>query len=542
MRRSDQPLATALLLALATTGAAGQQFYPDDPLAREPEPLRVEEAKFRKLNDYFDLFMHTFGKPGEPVREGGPPPRARSINTIDEVPDSRGWFVNRIGVRPLSVEEIVRGPGNDRPPAEGSWKIVAAKTEGVTPGFRIQDATGQRYLLKFDPATNPEMATAADVIGSLLFHALGYYVPQNYLVEFDERRLDIAEGATMPDAVGNARPITATDVAHALLRVPRSAGGRIRAVASRYLAGRPLGEYRYFGTRRDDPNDIVPHEHRRELRGLHVFCAWLNHNDSRAINDLDMLVEEDGLRFVRHHLIDFGAILGSASVTSDTARDGNAYFWEGRRSLAQIATLGLLVPRWARARYQRSRAVGMVNDDAFDPDEWKPNYPNPAFDRRRPDDEFWAAKKVMAFTDEQLAAVVAAARYSRAEDTALVTRYLIERRNRIGRKYFAKVLPLDRFRVEGGRLAWDDLGVAHGFDPPREVSVAWQRFDNATGARTPLAGRSGPTLPPEIADAPPGTYVAARLQAGEAAKAVDLVLRQQGGSVTVVGVERHWGR
>ena len=35
--------------------------------------------------------------------------RAKNINTIDEVPDS-SWFTNRIGARPITTEELVRGP------------------------------------------------------------------------------------------------------------------------------------------------------------------------------------------------------------------------------------------------------------------------------------------------------------------------------------------------------------------------------------------------------------------------------------------------
>ena len=87
--------------------------------------------------------------------------------------------------------------------------------------------------------------------------------------------------------------------------------GRFRGVASLFLKGKPAGPFRYFGTRADDPNDIVPHEHRRDLRGLRVFAAWVNHNDSKSLNSLDMLVDRRGDRFIKHNLIDFSAVFGA---------------------------------------------------------------------------------------------------------------------------------------------------------------------------------------------------------------------------------------
>ena len=73
----------------------------------------------------------------------------------------------------------------------------------------------------------------------------------------------------------------------------RSADGSYRAVAARAVPGRPLGGFRYYGTRPDDPNDIVPHEHRRELRALKVFGAWTNLVDMKAGNTLDTLVTDE---------------------------------------------------------------------------------------------------------------------------------------------------------------------------------------------------------------------------------------------------------
>ena len=77
-----------------------------------------------------------------------------------------------------------------------------------------------------------------------------------------------------------------------LRRAASQPNGKYRVLVSRFADGKPLGNFRYYGTRPDDPNDIVPHEHRRELRAARVFGAWLNHDDSRGVNSLDMLVTE----------------------------------------------------------------------------------------------------------------------------------------------------------------------------------------------------------------------------------------------------------
>jgi hypothetical protein len=529
-------------LIAGVTTADGQRFYPDDPLIDEVAPASLDEVTRRELNDYYDLLTHTLVDRGERQPPIGPPIRAQSVNTLDEAPNGP-WFTNRIGSRPMSIAEVRAGPRRESgaPDQGGPWTIVGAKTSGVTPGFQILDARGDRYLLKFDPADHPEMATAADVIGSLIFHALGYHVPENYLVSFDRDDLVVSEEAATEDYLGVERPLSQLDINTALARIPQDEDGKIRAVASRFVPGSPIGEFRYYGTRSDDYNDTVPHEHRRELRGLHVFAAWVNHNDSRAINTLDSLIEEDGARHIRHFLIDFGATMGSASVVSNTARDGNAYFFEAGEALAQMLSLGAYVPWWARARYYTSEATGMLMVDPLEPEGWKPNYPNPAFLNRLPDDTFWAARKVMAFTDEHIRAIVEEGGYSDPEDEEAVIRYLTRRRDAIGRAYFSSVLPLDRFEVSSGDLTYVDLAEFYGFDEAEPVRVSWSTFDNDSEVHTPITGASTFALPELLASMGPGEYAAATIRSEvEPSKGVVVYLRTEGPGAGIMGIERTW--
>ncbi len=532
-----------LLLVPLLLGA--KKFYDDDPLGKEPTPLRVENAKSRKLNDYYDLFHNTLAKPGERQPKGKKGGNAgfipaQAVNTLGEVPDN-SWFTNRIGSRPMSIKELLKGPGDENGPSmEGKWRITAAKTQGISPGFRIQDSRGNSYYMKFDPVSNPEMATGADVLGSVFFHALGYNVPENYLVTFDEDRLVIGDGTTLVDVGGRKRPMSPRDATEMMLKIPRDAQGRVRGVASYVLKGKFLGEFRYHGTRSDDPNDVVLHEHRRDLRGLFVFCAWLGHDDSRSINTFDSLVEENGLKYIKHYLMDFGSILGSATEKANTARGGNAYFYETKPAFLQLFTLGLYVPRWARVRYRTFPSLGLFDYRTFEPEKWKPEYPNPAYGNRLPDDTFWAAKRVMSFTDEQIRAIVKLANYSDPEAEAWLVKCLIERRNKIGETYFARVLPLDGFRVNGDRLEFEDLQVKYGFMNARDYTVRWSRFDNDSETHAAIAAASSSVLPGEVQSAEMGSYFATTIRGDDQEKTVTVYIRKQRAGYKVVGIERTW--
>jgi hypothetical protein len=527
----------AALHAALWAGGSEKKFYADDPLWQEPRPLPVEAARSRKLSDYYDFLQNTIWKTGELQSRAGRPIPAQGVNTLGEVPDS-AWYTNRHYRRPMSLEELVRGAGDQRPPAQDApWKIVAAKNEGVTPGFTIVDARGRRYVVKFDPQSNPEMASAADVISSKFFHALGYHVPENHIVRFERRQLAIGDRTMVTGRDGKKRPMTSADLDEILAKVPRRADGSYRAMASLYLEGKPLGPFRYHGARSDDPNDTVPHEHRRELRGLRVFAAWLNHDDSRAINTLDMLVRENGVSFIRHYLIDFGSTLGSASTGANSPRSGNAHLFNWRSAAAQMLSLGLYIPRWERARYPDLPAVGRFESAVFDPEKWVPEYPNPAFENMNPDDAFWAARQVMAFSDEQIRAIVAAGQYSDPAAGEWVVRTLIARRDKIGKAFYNRVLPLDRFAVRDGRLEFEDLSV--GLDLPRQqYRVRWSSFENESGKQEPLPGETTFRVP--WADGAATQYLLAEISSDRSPLAMRVYIRNRAGRSEVVGIERCW--
>jgi hypothetical protein len=548
-RRLRWSAMAALLLALGWPDPArAQRFYPDDPLEREPTPLPAIDPGVRNLSLLLEGVSATLGRRGERHPDDGVI-AAQSVNTLGEVLDGP-WFVNRHARTRLSREALQQGAGSGEPPSlNGPWRVMLAQTRDSMPRLVFRDANQHLFLLRFDSAGAPEMATGAEVVASRFFHALGYHVPAVSLVSFTRDRLVIETNASDVTSFGNLRELRQEDLDRLLERVARREDGSIRAVALRIPVEIEalIGPFQFFGTRSDDPNDIVPHEHRRELRGLHVFAAWLNHSRIDPTHTMDTVIAPEGEpRHIRHYLFDFMATLGSGVTRAKPVWEGNEPIYARNGTLRNIAGLGLYSPAWMRASFPGLRSVGRVEANTFDPERWTPLFDLAPFDNRLPDDTFWAARHVMAFTDEDIRAIVEVAQYSDPAAARWIGDTLIERRNRIGRAYFAQVLPLDGFAVRGTELVFTDLAVAHGFAGPRRYLVDWWQFDNAAGKpSTPLATAvPAPQVPAAVTEVPAGSYVAARITAqGEGTTmAVNVYLRKAPENLRVVGIDREWPR
>jgi len=501
-----------LLVGVLTTSAAQPRFFPDDPISvDDDQALDASQAGAVEDSNGFDFVVNTFVQPGE-KRDV----RAMDVNTVDDVPDS-SWFTNRIGRRPIAIDEIVRGPDSLPSVSLDGWVVTAGKSTGVQPGFRVKDPkdpSGQLYQIEFDPPSNPEMASGAEIIGTAFYYAFGYHTVEVYLAELDPAKITIAPGAKVFDPlIGEKRALTTLDLDKVYRRGARQANGTYRVLASRFATGKPLGNFRYYGTRPDDPNDIVAHEHRRVLRAARVFGAWLNHDDSRGVNSLDFLTKDGNRNYIKHYMFDFGSIMGSGTVFAQRHRAGNEYIFEAAPGWKTLASLGLYTRPWLHYSYPDvPPSVGRFEGDFFDAAQWKPEYPNPAFDNMRADDAFWAARIVSRFSDAAIRAIVAKAQYTDRRATDYVAATLIKRRDKVLRTWLAGINPLvDVVLSERGELTFGNAAVDAGVaTQPRSYRATWSMFDNVTQESTRIGETSGTTArlgAPDGLPAAQGTYL-----------------------------------
>jgi len=131
-------------------------------------------------------------------------------------------------------------------------------------------------------------------------------------------------------------------------------------------------------------------------------------------------------------------------------------------------------------------------------------------------------------------------KYSDPRATDWVTECLIKRRDKIGKAWLSRGLPLDNFRVEQGQLAFDDLAEKYKVTPKRSYKVEWSVFDNSTGDRRPIDSSASSWNVPSAAGAQTGILAAAiRLSAAQSGESqVTVYLRQSANGWSAIGVDR----
>jgi hypothetical protein len=536
------PLAAALAIGAATASTQRPHFYPDDPIARETESQDASNAQRYEIGSIYEMTHNLF------VTAGYKPSglRAKSINTIDEVPDSN-WFTNRIGTTSMTAEALARGPIVGAAPDPSRWVLVREKTSGAHPGFTARDGKGETWFLEFDPPYFPEGATGAVEVATKIFWALGYNQVESFLTTFDPKRVEIDPKATLRRPSGARTPFARDDMNAILEHVARRADGTYRVVAGRLLPGKILGGFQFAGTRPDDPNDIVPHEHRRELRALRVFGAWTNLTDLKAANTLDTVLTENGRSFVRHYLQDVGSTFGMCNDLHEWDLSWE-YFYQGDTSRKRLFSFGFALSPWQTVDYVEFPSIGKFEGDRFEPREWRPQTPTTAYLEMRDDDAFWAARRVALFTDDLIRAAVHTGEYSDPAAEKYLGDVLIKRRDKIKSVYLIAVNPIVSPRLEAGnRLTFENAAVAAGVAGGSiAYHAAWFRFDNATGETHPLSEtRSATTVVDAPQDLPtaPDSFIAVDISADSDEhptwrQPVRAFFRRSAAGWTLVGLER----
>ncbi|HEY2745187.1 MAG TPA: hypothetical protein VGL86_11210, partial [Polyangia bacterium] len=373
--------------------------------------------------------------------------------------------------RRLSPDEMARGAFGVAPRPKLPLTVTKGKDKGGNLGFIVKDALGRQFAVKLDPPGYVSLDTSTEVVVSRLAWAGGWNVPAESIVDLRPSDLILSPKATVTDALGHKKPLDAERYRKLLARAPVGPDGSMRALASLWIEGIIVGPYSYEGRRRDDGNDRVRHQDRRDLRGYGVFSAWVNDVDTTEANTLDSYLGERGRGHLVHYQQDVGGSFGARAAEPMFYWMGADTYFSGSRLFASLFSFGLVPRAWEgeSVRARRARLVaeypelGWYDDESFEPRRWHPIFDNAAFVRATARDRYWGAKRILLIGEPELRAAIAEGRYRPAAADRLFS-VLWARRDKILRAYLGDVPALDWFRVERGALCWDDLWIAGGLD------------------------------------------------------------------------------
>lgn len=461
-----------------------------------PEPYVSPLAWDAADNSIFRPLSRVFA-----VDPAGP---ALNVNAFDEVPDS-AWFENRIGRGTFTREELLRGACKPEEmlsadgAAPGSWLIDQGKPNGASAGFRIKVDGHKKYMLKTDTKEQPERPTAASAIGAAIYHAVGFNTSCEQIVYFEPAVLKLKPGLTVTDNSGITKPFDQHALGSVLGLATRGRGSLVRMQASAWLPGYLLGPFKYEGKRSDDPNDVIAHEDRRDLRGARVLAAWVNHFDAREQNTMDSWiavnreVKDSSPGYVRHYYLDTSDSFGSEWADDRISRRlGNSYLLDFGDIATDFVTFGARKGPWENAeRTPGMEDFGYFRAEDFDPEGWKNEYPNPAFSRATEHDNAWMARILSRFGHDDIRALVSLGRFSRPEQSAFLTGVLEGRLQKILGRYLTVLSPLGDARLEGDdELVLTDLARRRAVKP--EGAFRYRAFRATERDGRPLSVRAEP--------------------------------------------------
>ena len=305
--------------------------------------------------------------------------------------------------------------------------------------------------------------------------------------------------------------------------------------ASAWLAGLLIGQHsatRGRGT--DDPNDVVPHEDRRELRGVRLLAAWLDRFDARAGNTLDTWVADPpGDRDVvarprrplppRHERV---PRIGVGAGTRSRVASGYSYVVDWGDLAGDFVSLGARQRPWETAQATPKGADSSATStcEDFVPDDWKNEYPER---RLQPHDR--ARRRVDGAHPRALHAGDGRTlwpgwrSFTDPGNTAYLERVLEGRLERILERYLTRLSPIADVRLEGtDRLCGVDLAEWRGLRPAdrfryvaRRVNGPWLQVERRAGSEvcgilSHVAAEGG------AADNAPERYLRVQIQDGVA--------------------------
>ena len=194
-------------------------------------------------------------------------------------------------------------------------------------------------------------------------------------------------------------------------------------------------------------------------------------------------------------------------------------------------------------------AIGRFESSSFDPPSWKARVPAAALRHAQPDDLFWAARRVTAFSDEMIRALAQTAAYTDPGEARYLADTLIQRRHKIATAYLNAVTPLVGFSLSAdGHLSFDNAAVRAGVATPPHggYDLTWAFVDNRTaaveiiGTTRGISGEPSPA-PASVREPPEGSLVRVRVTAVEppvAWQPIDAYFRQAAGGWKLVGLDR----